>query len=69
MEFSTAFLFLGTNKDFTGVAGQVRALHIGNGANGNTTLIQAHVNGDQKADFSIELTGLLNLSSSSFDFI
>jgi hypothetical protein len=45
-----AFVFIGTNKTFDGVAGQLRAYWTANGQ-----IIEGDVNGDAKADFSIEI--------------
>ena len=62
------FTFLGTNADFTGVAGQVRAIHVGSNTTGGYTLVQADTDGDEKVDFAIELTGLVTLTGGDFDF-
>jgi Ca2+-binding RTX toxin-like protein len=45
-----AFSFIGTNVKFTGAAGQLRAYWSANGQ-----IIEGDVNGDAKADFSIEI--------------
>jgi serralysin len=45
-----AFNFIGTNKVFTGQAGELRAFWIATGQ-----IVQGDVNGDAKADFSIGL--------------
>jgi hypothetical protein len=44
------FVFIGTNETFDGVAGQLRAYWTANGQ-----IIEGDVNGDAKADFSIEI--------------
>jgi hypothetical protein len=62
------FFFFGMNADFTGQLGFVRAIHIGSSATGGYTLVQADTDGDQKADFAIELTGILTLTGVDFDF-
>jgi serralysin len=62
-----SFTFLaGTNADFTGVAGQLRFLQLNNSATGAFTLVQGDVNGDQIADFSIELRGHIALVAGDF---
>jgi Ca2+-binding RTX toxin-like protein len=61
------FTFLaGTNADFTGVAGQLRFLQLSAPGTGGITLIQGDVNGDQIADFSIELHGHVALTAGDF---
>ena len=44
--------FLGTNANFSGNAGDLRAVFVG-----NDTIVQLDVDGDNKADFSIQLDG------------
>jgi serralysin len=46
-----AFTFIGTNTVFTGAAGQLRAYWITTGQ-----IIEGDINGDRKADFSIEIS-------------
>ena len=53
-----AFQWLGMNVAFTNSVGDLRAFW-----QGNNTVVQGDVNGDGKADFSIALTGRLNLSA------
>jgi hypothetical protein len=61
------FTFLaGANADFTGAAGQIRYLFLSSPAAGGFTLVQGDVNGDQIADFSIELTGHVALVAGDF---
>jgi len=53
-----AFQWLGMNVAFTNSVGDLRAFW-----QGNNTVVQGDVNGDGKADFSIALTGRLNLTA------
>jgi hypothetical protein len=60
-----AFSWMGTNVNFSGVAGQLRAYWTPNGQ-----IIEGDVNGDRKADFSIELldpTHSIVLMGTDFD--
>jgi Ca2+-binding RTX toxin-like protein len=50
-----AFDLIGGNTSFTGAAGDLRWVH-----QDGITLIQGDVNGDMKADFSIEVVGIVN---------
>jgi len=50
LEGNDAFTFIGTFAMFTGTAGELRAMWTGAGQ-----LIEADVNGDKVADFSIEI--------------
>jgi hypothetical protein len=62
-----SFTFLaGANADFTGVAGQLRFLHLIKTGFSGFTLVQGDVNGDQIADFSIELQGHVALTAGDF---
>jgi Ca2+-binding RTX toxin-like protein len=59
-----AFTFIGTNVPFTGTAGQLHAFWSAIGQ-----IIEGDVNGDAKADFSIEIadpTILITLTSADF---
>jgi Ca2+-binding RTX toxin-like protein len=53
--------FLGTNVNFAGNAGDLRAVFAG-----NDTIVQLDVDGDSKADFSIALTGHHVLATGDF---
>jgi hypothetical protein len=58
------FNFIGTNVPFTGTAGQLHAFWSAIGQ-----IIEGDVNGDKKADFSIEIgdpTHAITLTSASF---
>jgi Ca2+-binding RTX toxin-like protein len=60
-----AFTFIGTNTPFTGTAGQLHALWSAIGQ-----IIEGDVNGDAKADFSIEIadpTRAITLTSADFN--
>jgi Ca2+-binding RTX toxin-like protein len=60
-----AFTFIGTNMPFTGVAGQLHAFWSAIGQ-----IVEGDVNGDKKADFSIEIadpTHAITLSNTSFN--
>jgi Ca2+-binding RTX toxin-like protein len=62
--FNDAFTFIGTNVGFSNVAGQLRATWTTEGQ-----LVEGDVNGDGKADFSIELTDpnhAITLTASDF---
>jgi Ca2+-binding RTX toxin-like protein len=60
------FTFIGATT-FSGVAGQLNYRLIDRvGTASDVTLIQADVNGDRVADFQVELTGLIRLSSDDF---
>ena len=59
------FTFIGTNVPFTGTPGQLHALW-----NAAGQLVEGDVNGDKKADFSIQLidpTHAITLTSADFD--
>jgi hypothetical protein len=59
-----AFNFIGTNTPFTGSAGQLHAFWSAIGQ-----IIEGDVNGDKKADFSIEIkdpTHAITLTNTSF---
>jgi Ca2+-binding RTX toxin-like protein len=59
-----SFNFIGTNKAFTGAAGQLRAFWSADGL-----VIEGDVNGDRKADFAIELVDPNhNIALTSSDF-
>lgn len=59
------FNFIGTNKTFSGVAGELRAYWTADGQ-----IIEGDVNGDAKADFSIAIRDpLQNLTLTGADFI
>jgi uncharacterized protein (DUF2141 family) len=61
-----AFTWRGTGN-FTGVAGQlIERLYNPAGTAGDKTIVYGDVNGDGKADFQIELTGLKVLAASDF---
>jgi Ca2+-binding RTX toxin-like protein len=55
--------FLGVDVAFTGHAGDLRAVTVG-----DDTIVQLDVNGDQKTDFSIALDGHIALTSGNFFF-
>jgi serralysin len=60
-----AFTFIGTNVPFTGSAGQLHAFWDAIGSQ----IVEGDVNGDAKADFSIEIadpTHAITLSNASF---
>jgi Ca2+-binding RTX toxin-like protein len=60
-----AFTFIGTNTPFTGTAGELHAFWSAIGQ-----IIEGDVNGDKKADFSIEIadpTHAITLTSASFN--
>ncbi len=65
---NAAFKFLvAKGASFTGARGQLRWFQINaTGTANDKTIIEADVNGDRRADFQIELTGLKALSSSDF---
>ncbi len=63
------FAFIGMNAAFTGVEGQVRAIHVGTTATNGYTLVQADTDGDRRSDFTIQLTGIITLNSADFDFL
>lgn len=54
------FAFIGTAA-FSGVAGQLHYQH-----SGGSTIITGDVNGDAIADFVIQLSGLVSLSTGDF---
>jgi hypothetical protein len=59
-----AFTFIGTNTPFTGTAGQLHAFWSAIGQ-----IVEGDVNGDAKADFSIEIadpTHTITLTDTSF---
>ena len=57
---NNAFAFIGTNA-FTGAQGQVHYRY-----EGTNTIVEGDVNGDQAADFQIQLNGHLTLSAIDF---
>ncbi|MFO1173346.1 MAG: hypothetical protein U1E49_20555 [Hyphomicrobiaceae bacterium] len=63
-----AFTFLATKDSvFTGIRGQVRWFQINtSGTTNDKTIIEGDVNGDEKADFQIELVGLKTLTKADF---
>lgn len=63
-----AFIFLAAKDSvFTGTRGQVRWFQINNSGTANDkTIIEGDVNGDEKADFQIELVGLKTLTKADF---
>ncbi|WP_417584889.1 M10 family metallopeptidase C-terminal domain-containing protein [Pelagibacterium sp.] len=63
-----AFIFLaGAGAAFTGVRGQLSFMFEDiDGTEGDKTIVTADVNGDQIADFSIELSGLIDLTAVDF---
>lgn len=65
---STAFKFLSAiGSAFTGVKGELRWYQINSTNNAlDKTIIEGDTNGDRKADFHIELTGLKTLTSGDF---
>jgi Ca2+-binding RTX toxin-like protein len=44
------FAFIGMNAAFTGVEGQVRAIHVGTTATNGYTLVQADIDGDRRSE-------------------
>jgi Ca2+-binding RTX toxin-like protein len=58
-----AFTFIGTNTPFTGTAGQLHAFWSAIGQ-----IVEGDVNGDAKADFSIEIKDPMTLPLASTDF-
>jgi Ca2+-binding RTX toxin-like protein len=61
-----AFRFIG-GQAFHGVSGELRFTVINPpGTSGDMTIIEGDVNGDRVADFQIQLTGIVNLSSQDF---
>ncbi len=64
MSGNNAFSFIGTSA-FSGIDGQVR-YQLFDTAGEDYTLVQGDVNGDRVADFEVQITGLLPLSSSDF---
>lgn len=65
---SAAFKFLSLKgAAFTGVKGQLHWLQINaTGTASDKTIIEGDINGDRKADFQIELTGLKALTAADF---
>lgn len=65
---NAAFTFLAAKgAAFTGTKGQLRWLQTNAAGSANDkTIIEGDLNGDKVADFQIELTGLINLSSGDF---
>ncbi len=65
---NAAFRFLATKgAAFTGVKGQLHWLQINAaGTASDKTIIEGDINGDRKADFQIELTGLKALTAADF---
>lgn len=65
---STAFKFLSAKSAaFTGFKGELRWYQINSASNAlDKTIIEGDTNGDRKADFHIELTGLKTLTSGDF---
>ena len=63
-----AFIFLaGVGSAFTGVAGELNfAFKDLEGIENDRTIIAGDINGDQLADFHIELTGLIDLTAVDF---
>jgi len=61
------FMFLGNNKSFTHKAAQLiaRQYNVAGTAN-DKTIIYGDVNGDGRADFQIELTGIKTLATTDF---
>ena len=52
---------------FTGIRGQVRWFQINtSGTTNDKTIIEGDVNGDEKADFQIELVGMKTLTKADF---
>jgi Ca2+-binding RTX toxin-like protein len=63
---NNAFRFIGT-QSFQNRAGDVRFEQVDNAGTVNDhTIVQGDVNGDNTADFTIELTGLITLTSADF---
>jgi hypothetical protein len=61
-----AFKFIG-QKEFSGKAGELRFEKIDRpGRNRDDTIVEGDINGDGRADFKIELDGLINLSRADF---
>ncbi|MFO1171840.1 MAG: calcium-binding protein [Hyphomicrobiaceae bacterium] len=62
------FIFLAAKDDaFTGVKGQLHWFQLNpTGTANDKTIIEGDINGDKKADFQIELTGLKVLSAGDF---
>ncbi len=63
-----AFTFLASvGAAFTGIAGELNfAFEDLEGTDNDKTIIAGDINGDQVADFSIELTGLIDLTAVDF---
>jgi Ca2+-binding RTX toxin-like protein len=63
---NSVFIFQGTAA-FNGVAGRLRYFTENpTGDAGDKTIVEGDVNGDKKADFQIELTGLFSLAAGDF---
>ena len=65
---NAAFKFLAAKgAAFTGVKGQLHWMQINVAGKANDkTIIEGDINGDRKADFQIELSGLVSLSKADF---
>lgn len=65
---NAAFKFLAAKgAAFTGVQGQLRWYQIDSSSNpSDKTIIEGDINGDRRADFQIELTGLKTLTAGDF---
>jgi Ca2+-binding RTX toxin-like protein len=61
-----AFHFIGTHA-FNHIAGELHVIKIDNGGTAHdSTIIEGEVNGDGKADFEIQLKGLVSLTKADF---
>jgi hypothetical protein len=58
------FSFIGTNVDFSGAAGELRAIFTANGQR-----IEGDVNGDKRVDFSIDLQGFSHATDVAFTLL